>query len=63
MQEIPSRETLGALVAQANAVVPTAILGLARAGGNGRVSVSYSWIHGIGEYLVPFEELAGCAAA
>jgi transcriptional regulator with GAF, ATPase, and Fis domain len=64
MQEIPTRETLGALVAQANAVVPTAILGLARgggpaaaAGGNGRVSVSYSWIHGIGEYLVPLDEL------
>jgi transcriptional regulator with GAF, ATPase, and Fis domain len=58
MQEIPSRETLGALVAQANAVVPTAILGLARGGaGNGRVSVSYSWVHGIGEYLVPIDEL------
>ena len=60
MQEIPSRETLGALIAQANAVVPTAILGLARGGsgsGNGRVSVSYSWVHGIGEYLVPTDEL------
>src|SRR5689334_5373140 len=57
MQEIPSRETLGALVAQANAVVPTVIAGLARGGGNGRVSISYSWIHGIGEYLLPVDEL------
>jgi hypothetical protein len=52
MRGIPSRTGLATLTEAANAVVPAVVLGLSRSLDDGRVSVLYSYPHGIGEFVL-----------
>jgi transcriptional regulator with GAF, ATPase, and Fis domain len=57
MRGIPSRTGLAALTEAANAVVPAVVLGLSRSLADGRVSVLYSYPHGIGEFVLAGSEV------
>src|SRR6185295_18596609 len=52
MLDIPPREGFAALIEAANAVVPAVALGFARSLDNDRVSLLYSYQHGIGEFVL-----------
>jgi transcriptional regulator with GAF, ATPase, and Fis domain len=52
MRELPSRQGLAALREAAHAVVPVTALGFARRREDGRLSVLYSYAHGIGEFVL-----------
>ena len=52
MIDVPSRTGLAALTEAANAVVPSVALGFARSLDDARVSVLYSYSHGIGEFVL-----------
>jgi transcriptional regulator with GAF, ATPase, and Fis domain len=53
MFEVPSRATLKTLTTAVEAVGPTTAVGFVRQGQNDRVSVLYSYAHGIGGFLLP----------
>src|SRR6185503_16409587 len=57
MRGIPSRAGLATLTEAANAVVPAVVLGLSRSLDDGRVSVLYSYPHGIGEFVLAGSEV------
>jgi transcriptional regulator with GAF, ATPase, and Fis domain len=57
MLEVPSRETLGVVNQAADAVLPTPILGFARSLGDARVSILYSCVYGIGEYVIDASDI------
>jgi transcriptional regulator with GAF, ATPase, and Fis domain len=57
MLEIPSHKELTALTGQVNAVVPGVALGFVRSLESARVSVFYSYVHGIGEFVLPETEV------
>jgi hypothetical protein len=57
MLDIPSRAILATLAGAAAAVCPTAMVGIARRSDPAHVSVLYSNVYGIGEYLVLNDEL------
>jgi len=57
MRGIPSRAGLATLTEAANAVVPAVVLGVARRLDDDRVSVLYSYPHGIGEFVLAGSEV------
>jgi transcriptional regulator with GAF, ATPase, and Fis domain len=57
MAAIPPREVLASLTQAADAVVPTAAVGVVSATGTGHADLLYSYTHGIGAYRVPVADL------
>src|SRR5262245_34990121 len=57
MPEIPSREDLTALASRANAVASTVAFGFVRPLDDSRVTVFYSTLNGIGEYVLGHADL------
>jgi transcriptional regulator with GAF, ATPase, and Fis domain len=57
MLELPSRDALSALTRAVDAVLPTTIVGLARAIDDVRVQMLFWHAHGVGSYIVSIEDV------
>jgi hypothetical protein len=57
MIDLPSREDLAALAEAVNAVAPTAAFGYAGSVDKGRLSTSYFYRHGMGQFVLAEDDM------